>query len=419
MNKITTVLSLAMLGASAPAFAVDLDGAPIDEHTTYAQSLDDSETSEDAVRHRSGKRPAGRPASTARGAPSQSKGTPARPSSTARSTGQRAPAPSTAARPGGPSTQRTASTASTRPSSGPSRSAPPPTTAARPGGPPVAHTSPGATTRTVRPGTPVRPGPVAHARPGTVVHTRPGTVAHTRPGTVVHTRPGTVVHTRPGHVVHSRPVHVHTVRYTHVYPYHGVFVYGPRPVTHVHYVRSGSGPVRVEKQHLPKREIDREHTIALGLKGGSMISGTSDGQLYGDPGLGLVGRYRPAESVALEMALGHHASAYAGARAQTQLAGSVELFAFPWTRVSPYALAGVTWNGASFADEVWNGNGYDAIRTVDSQWGLHGGLGLELGLGKNFALDFEGRYIGWLDERSVGEAPGAIQATAGVMFHFK
>ncbi|MEQ1505756.1 MAG: hypothetical protein ABMB14_26210, partial [Myxococcota bacterium] len=102
-------------------------------------------------------------------------------------------------------------------------------------------------------------------------------------------------------------------------------------------------------------------------------------------------------------------------RSQTQVDGSVELFAFPWARVSPYVLGGATWNAASFADPI---SGVGA-RTVDGQVGLHAGLGLELALGRSAALDFEGRYIGWMDERLPTEAPGAIQATAGLLVHFK
>jgi len=233
-------------------------------------------------------------------------------------------------------------------------------------------------------------------------------------------RPVTVVH--QGHTVHTvrRPVAVRTVTYRRVYPYHGVFVYGPRPVTHVHY-HTTSGPVKVAQKDMPERAINRENALGIGLKGGSMISSTPDGQVYGDPGLGLVGRYRPAESVALEMAVQRHGAAFGPelARTNTQVAGSVELFAYPWTRVSPYALAGVTWNAANMGSEVWTGTGYETVQSVDSQWGLHGGLGVEFALGNNFAFDLEGRYIGWLDERVVGEAPGALQATAGLMVHFK
>ena len=40
-------------------------------------------------------------------------------------------------------------------------------------------------------------------------------------------------------------------------------------------------------------------------------------------------------------------------RAQTLTSGSVELFAFPWSRISPYAIGGVTWAAGGFDDQVF------------------------------------------------------------------
>jgi hypothetical protein len=212
--------------------------------------------------------------------------------------------------------------------------------------------------------------------------------------------------------------HAPHVRYAHVRPYHGVFVYGPRPTTHVRYVHAGPGPVRVVRDDLPEREVDREGSVALGIRGGSLISG-SDGYLVGDPGVGGFLRVRPEESVGLELALSHHAGRFPAeeTRAQTQVAGSVELFAFPWTRVSPYLLGGVTWNGRTETDEFVSGNTFTTLETSYAQWGLHGGLGLELALGRSAAIDLEARTIGWLN-REHGDAPLALQATGGLLFHF-
>lgn len=211
--------------------------------------------------------------------------------------------------------------------------------------------------------------------------------------------------------------HGHTVRYAYVRPYHGVFVYGPRPAAHVHYV-GARGPVQVVQQDLPERAVDRDDSFALGVKGGSLLS-AKDGLSYGDPGIGAFARYRPEESVGLELALSHHAGSYPGpqSRTQTQVAGSLELFAFPWTRVSPYVLGGVTWNGRNVTNEVWTGETYESFESGLAQWGLHGGVGLEIALGKSVALDLEGRYIGWL-ARERGDAPGAVQATGGLLVHF-
>jgi hypothetical protein len=316
------------------------------------------------------------------------------------------------------STKKTA-----RPSSGPTHASSTPAAPAAP--------AKGSSHRTTVYTTPGRPG-------NTVVHSTPN-----RPGQVVvqHTGHGsTYVHgTAPGALGPPRPVHgygygrplppavhqtvpVRTVTYNRVYPYHGVFVYGPRPVTHVTYVRE-AGPVQVERRDLPKRYVDRGNSFALGLKAGSLVSGTPNGDVYGDPGFGLVGQYRPAEDVALEMAVSHYGIALdpLNTRSQTQVAGSVDLFAFPWSRVSPYALAGVTWNSANMVDATYTGSGYSTVNDVSSQLGLHAGLGLELGLGKTASIDLEGRYVGWVSDSTPESpsAPGALQATAGLMIHFK
>ncbi len=272
---------------------------------------------------------------------------------------------------------------------------------------------------------PARPVATGPARP---VATRPATgpshtVSGARPVSAGHTRPVTRSTTvyRSGRVVHSAAPR-RTVVYNRVTPVHGVFVYGP-PVRHHHYYQTTGGSVQVQEAHLPTREVDRDNTLAIGLKAGSLLSGTETGQLYSDFGLGLMGRYRPAEPVGLQLDLSHHAgeSVFNGSssvRNQTQVAGSVALFAFPWSRVSPYALGGVTWNARSLHDEYYGVGSTTLVGVNDALWGLHGGLGLELALGDNFALDLEGRYVGWLDRGPV-DPLGAIQGTAGLAYHFR
>jgi opacity protein-like surface antigen len=268
----------------------------------------------------------------------------------------------------------------------------------------VVHSTPGRPGRTVVHTTPRQPGRTV-VRHGPAPRGPVSTARVVRPA-----RPTTVVRRGPARpVVVTRPA---PVTYRYVRPYHGVVVYGPRPVTHVRYVNGAPGPVAVQTADLPPRAIDRNDTFALGVKGGSLISGSNDGGVYGDAGLGLVGRYRPVESFGLEVGVSHHASGVEAFRAQTQVAGSVELFAFPWTRVSPYVLGGVTLNRQVLADDF----GLTAIG--DGQVGVHGGVGLELALGHTAALDLEGRYIGWVTDSAVNSAPGAIQATAGLLFHF-
>ncbi len=276
-------------------------------------------------------------------------------------------------------------------------------------------------TTSTRPGTSSRPGT---ATPGSV---RPGTSS--RPGGTV--RPGsagdsrtTVVHGR-GHAPRTTVVHTggrrHHTHYTHVRPYHGVFVYGPRPTTHTHYHGGGGGGVNVKNRDLPSRDLDREGSLAVGIKAGSLMSGYFDGPAYSDVGLGVAGRYRPAEAVGLELGLQHHSQTFTSEteRSQTQVNGSVELFAFPWTRVSPYLIGGVTYNARNIQDEIWQGDALSVVEQHDSLWGLHGGVGLELALGQSLAIDLEGKYIGYLDrEPTDASLPGALQLNAGLMVHF-
>ncbi len=314
--------------------------------------------------------------------------------------------PAAKARPGGRSTARTA------PSGHAARPTAPTVTGPRqPCGAPCGHP-------TARPqGTPTtvvtRPGAVV-TRPGAVV-TRPGAVV-TRPGAVV-TRPGAVV-TRPGVVtrplVVGRPVH--SVRYSAVYPYHGVFVYGPRPTTHVTYVTQG--PVQVRQRDLPKRAVDRDGSLAVGAAVGSVVWATPTGS-HADPGVSLLARYRPDEALGLQLGVGHYNGAWSTEeiRSQTQLNGQLALFAFPWSKVSPYALAGATYNVRNVQSELLAGD-LDQSSYSGGQVGLHGGVGLELSLSDALALDLQGKYIGWMG-RELGEAPGSVLFDAGLTFHFR
>jgi opacity protein-like surface antigen len=201
-----------------------------------------------------------------------------------------------------------------------------------------------------------------------------------------------------------------------------VFVYGPRPVHHTHYEAAPSGRNhQVQKNHLPKRQIDRDDSFAIGIEGGALYSGYVDGISYGDMGLGLSGRYRPEESVGLELELSHWNQTWSAQteRSQTSIAGSVELFAFPWTRVSPYGLVGLTYTDRSILDKnaLYDS---DAVVESDAAWfGPHAGVGLEFALGDNVALDLEARYTGYVNRDLSDRAlPGSLTTGAALMFHF-
>jgi opacity protein-like surface antigen len=98
------------------------------------------------------------------------------------------------------------------------------------------------------------------------------------------------------------------------------------------------------------------------------------------------------------------------------------LFASPWSRISPYALVGVSHTGRSINDEILDRN-TDSVTTVSTGaplYGLHGGLGVEFAVGKNLAFDLEGRYIGYASDTTQDDLAvnGAFTTTAGFLIHF-
>jgi opacity protein-like surface antigen len=232
------------------------------------------------------------------------------------------------------------------------------------------------------------------------------------------------------HRTTTRVVHTptyRTVQYRHVRPYHGIFVYGPRPTYHQHYYHEApreQGQVVVQEKHLPTRKVDRANTLAVGLRTGSYFSGYQGANTYGDFGLGATVRYRPAEAVGLELALQRHDQQYTSdnERSHTMAQASVELFAAPWSRVSPYVLAGVTYTGRNIEDDIFD-RGTAEVITVESKaplYGLHAGAGVEFAIGKSVALDLEARYVGYVNGTGDDDPsmPGAITTTAGFLVHF-
>jgi opacity protein-like surface antigen len=181
---------------------------------------------------------------------------------------------------------------------------------------------------------------------------------------------------------------------------------GPRVVTH----RDPARPVAPF--------VDRTGDFSLGLTGGSYFSGYESGASYGDFGLGLVGRYRLAQPVGLEVAWSHYRDA-AGERATSPLALSVQGFGFPNSPVNPYALLGVTFTGRSIDDTFCEGTDLTTLTVDDTLFGPHAGLGLEIALGKSAALDLEGRVTSYLDVAPEDPTvPAAIQARVGFNWYF-
>ncbi|MFZ5482573.1 MAG: outer membrane beta-barrel protein, partial [Myxococcota bacterium] len=219
-----------------------------------------------------------------------------------------------------------------------------------------------------------------------------------------------------------RPYHAHRP----VHWYHGVFVYGPYPWYHhdrVVYVNgNGGGGSRggggeASEARAPKRAVDRARTFAIGVRGGSYLGGYETGDAYGDAGLGIAARYRPVEAVGLELAWEYHDETWSQdtERINQPLQASVQLFAAPWSRVNPYVLAGVTINQRNVQDTV----GPFFVDQDQALWGPHGGLGLEVNVGKKVSVNGDVRYVGYLNVPDEDlTRPGAFQANLGLNFYF-
>src|SRR5690606_28313168 len=168
--------------------------------------------------------------------------------------------------------------------------------------------------------------------------------------------------------------------------------------------------------HRPAPSLDRAGSLAVGLRMGSLVSGYSDAPyLYSDPGIGLAARYRPSEGVGVELAVQHHDESWAprSHRSQTLLSGSLELFAWPSSRVSPYVLGGLTYNARDLSDVVLTPTGPKAVATSSPLAGPHLGAGLEIALGDSLALDLEARYVSYWAGLADGADRGALTTTAG------
>lgn len=165
--------------------------------------------------------------------------------------------------------------------------------------------------------------------------------------------------------------------------------------------------------------VDREGSFAIGLKSASYISGYDAGAVYGDFGLGLMGRYRPTKALGVEAVLVHHDQTFNqfSERKQTLMQGSAMLFGNSQGRFQPYVIAGLSANARGINDFVQGSNGTTSVDATDVLWGPHAGAGLEVAFGERTALDLEAKYIGWINEFETG-VPGALQTSANVVVHF-
>ena len=256
-------------------------------------------------------------------------------------------------------------------------------------------------------------------------------------------RPHRAAHTprppaaRPGHVHHRvvhRPYvpprwsvsyhryHMHGTPHWHPrYWSAGVFIYNPPPARHTVVVVDGDGGQVVEDAPAPSRAVDRNGDLAIGVSAGSYGSAYDTGGGYGDMGLGLGLEWRPTEALGLDLAYSHHSENWEddSERVHDLVQGSMKLYAFPWTRVSPFVSGGLTLVDRDLEDTFYDGFAERTVVTEEALFGPHVGLGIQFGIGQSAALDFEGRYIGFLNvEDDDPSVPGAVQGTMGLKVYF-
>ncbi len=167
-----------------------------------------------------------------------------------------------------------------------------------------------------------------------------------------------------------------------------------------------------------KPAYNRENTLALGLTGGSWISGNPDAGTFFDGGVGGFARLRPRGPFAAQVDVGHFFGVtrrplLQQARQQTMVSGSMMWFVAPRSPVTPYALGGVSYTHLAIQDQTF-GNG---VPVRSNLFGLQGGGGLEIALGRSAVLDFEARYVGYLG-RDASDPVGTVTATVGIGTHF-
>jgi len=171
----------------------------------------------------------------------------------------------------------------------------------------------------------------------------------------------------------------------------------------------------------PSRAVDRNGDFSLGIIGGSYVSGYETGGGFGDMGLGITAEYRPLEAIGLELSTTLHDESWDDdtQRINRPTQASVNLYAFPWTRVSPYVTTGLTWNKRSVQDTFFDGLSDTTVVAEDTLFGPHAGLGIEFALGENASINFDGTYTGFLNiSDNDPTLPVAVQGTMGLNVYF-
>jgi opacity protein-like surface antigen len=215
--------------------------------------------------------------------------------------------------------------------------------------------------------------------------------------------------------------HYHVAPYAPRYWATGVFIYQPPPPP----PRVAGAPRRAAKVAEPARDVDHSNSLSIGLQTGSYLSGYANGASYGDLGFGVNARYRGNEALGVEVSYGYFSDSFTSSteRVTQPLSASVDLFAFPWTKVSPYLSGGVTWTARSYDDTIAMASPNQPAQTFqtrDLQFGPHIGLGLELSLGKKSSIDLEGRYTHFVTHEDGLDvsSPDNLQGIVGLNMYF-
>lgn len=159
--------------------------------------------------------------------------------------------------------------------------------------------------------------------------------------------------------------------------------------------------------------LDRDMSLAVGVKGGTAHEVEGQGA---DPGLGLVLRVRPVAAFGLEGAVTRYRGDFSALQSETATAwqASGQLFAFSWSHLSPYATLGYT--STTVVDP--GTHALDDPATMVQRKGPHAGIGLEIALGERFAIDLDGRVIGYLDAQGDSGPRIGRAASIGALWYF-
>ena len=182
---------------------------------------------------------------------------------------------------------------------------------------------------------------------------------------------------------------------------HGVYTFARPPKRDtVKIFEKNPSTGAVTRYRGPLRHVNRTSSLGVGVVAGSSIASELPGV---EAGYGLVARIRTVEALGFEASWMRYGELAGEEHAYDTASLSGQLFAYPWSRVSPFVSAGATASG-------------DLLGAGESYLAPHVGLGVELGIGDSIAFDLEARGVA-MD----GGAPASssmLQGNAGVVVYF-